>query len=187
MRFHPTAIPGIVTIELEPREDERGYFARTYCRSEFEKHGIRFVPVQTSVSFNRVSGTVRGLHYQAAPRPEAKVVTCLRGRIFDVAADLRSGSSTYGRWVGLELTEDNRRALYVPEGVAHGFQTLDDGCLVSYMISEPFQPELARGVRWDDPDLGVEWPIRNPSAISERDRLFPLLREIDPGPNPGVP
>jgi dTDP-4-dehydrorhamnose 3,5-epimerase len=143
-----------------------------YYGPDFAEHGIDFTPVQVSVSSNRRRGTLRGLHFQADPSPEAKVVTCTRGSAFDVAVDLRADSPTYGRWAAVELTHENGRAIYVPPGCAHGFQTLADDTEVLYLISAFYDPSLQRGLRWDDPALDIEWP-ENPTVLSERDRSFP--------------
>ena len=159
-------------VEPERHVDERGLFARTYCKREFAAHGIDFVPTQVSASSNTRRGTLRGLHFQAEPLPEAKVVTCTRGSAFDVAVDLRPDSPTYGRWTGVELTSANRNAVFVPAGCAHGFQTLEDDTELLYLISEFYEPSLQRGVRWDDPALEIDWPL-TPTVISERDRCFP--------------
>lgn len=160
-------------VELEEHVDERGSFARTWCRDEMIEAGLAAELAQCSVSKNRRAGTLRGLHYQRAPHEEAKLVRCTRGRIFDVAVDLRTGSATRGRWVGVELDPENGRALYVPEGCAHGFQTLVDDSDVSYMISVPYAPEASAGVRWDDPDLAIEWPRATERTISGRDLALP--------------
>jgi len=143
-----------------------------YCRREYAKHGIAFEPVQVSTSTNPRRGTLRGLHFQAPPRPEGKVVACMRGSALDVAVDLRADSPTYGRWTSAELTRANGRAVYVPPGCAHGFQTLEDETELLYLLSEYYDPGLQRGVRWDDPALGIDWP-EEPTVISERDRSFP--------------
>lgn len=165
------SLQGVYVVEPDRRVDERGSFARMYCRREFAEHGVDFAPVQISVSSNPRRGTVRGLHFQAPPRPEAKVVFCTRGSAFDVAVDLRAGSPTYGRWTGVELTSENRRGVHVPPGCAHGFQTLEDDTELLYLISEFYEPDLQRGVRWDDPELDIEWPEK-PTVMSERDRGF---------------
>ncbi|HXF97252.1 MAG TPA: dTDP-4-dehydrorhamnose 3,5-epimerase [Gaiellaceae bacterium] len=172
MIFRETLLPGAWIVEAEPVEDERGFFARIWDAREFEERGLNGRLVQCSISFNRREGTLRGLHYQAPPHEEAKLVRCTRGAIFDVAVDLRRDSPTFGRWVGVELTEENRRALYIPEGCAHGFLTLVDGCEILYQISEFYAPEAARGVRWDDPAFGVRWPAEV-RVINERDRTYP--------------
>jgi dTDP-4-dehydrorhamnose 3,5-epimerase len=173
VRFVETALAGVVVVELEEHIDERGSFARTWCRDEMTAAGLSSELAQCSLSRNRRAGTLRGLHFQRAPHEEAKLVRCTRGAIFDVAVDLRAGSPTRGRWVGVELDPDNGRALYVPEGCAHGFQTLVDDTDVAYMISVPYAPAAADGVRWDDPLLAIDWPVTPERTISERDRGLP--------------
>jgi len=170
----PTPLAGCYVVELERLEDERGFFARSFCQEEFRKHGLRPGIAQCNVSWNRRRGTLRGLHFQAAPHEEAKVVRCTRGAVWDVAVDLREGSATRLRSHAVELSAENRRALYVPEGFAHGFQTLADDSEILYQMSESYHPQLARGVRWDDPRLGIKWPLPDP-ILSERDRSYPLL------------
>lgn len=172
MIFHQLDIPGAFLLEPERVEDRRGFFARTYCRRELEARGLDPTVVQTSVSVNRLRGTVRGMHWQTAPYEEIKLVRATRGAIFDVILDLRPGSPTWKRHAGVELTADNRLSLYVPAGVAHGFQTLEDDTEVFYQMSEFYYPEAARGVRWDDPAFEIEWPLAI-SMISERDLTFP--------------
>lgn len=174
MKFVPTPLAGVYLIELEPLEDERGFFARSFCQNEFKAHGLDPVVAQCNVSFNRKRGTLRGLHYQAAPHAEAKVVRCTRGAIWDVIVDLREDSRTTRQWHAAELTAENRRAFYIPAGFAHGFQTLVDDTEVLYQMSEFYHPELARGVRWDDRTLAIRWPIKE-AIISSRDRAFPRL------------
>jgi dTDP-4-dehydrorhamnose 3,5-epimerase len=175
MRFLDTGLAGAFLLEPERREDERGFFARTWCHDEAAAHGIRVNWVQCNVSFNRRQGTLRGLHYQAPPFEEAKLVRCTMGAIFDVLVDLRPGSPTYRRWVGFELTADNRRMLYVPAGFAHGFQTLADDTEVFYQMSAFYRAEAARGVRWDDPALGIIWPPCGRRILSPRDLGYPDL------------
>jgi dTDP-4-dehydrorhamnose 3,5-epimerase len=175
MRFEPLELEGAYVIEVEARHDERGLFARTWSADAFAERGLVSTWAETSTSYNRAAGTLRGLHWQDEPRPEVKLVRCTRGAAFDVIVDLRAGSSTYRRWTALELTADNRRAVYVPEGFAHGFQTLADDTELLYDISTPYVAELARGVRWDDPSLGVRWPDCERRVISERDRRLPTL------------
>ena len=179
MQFHPLDLPGAFLVELEPAEDERGWFARTFDRDEFAAHGLAHAVAQSSVSLNARAGTLRGLHWQASPHGECKLVRCTRGAIFDVLADVRPESESFGKWVGHELSARNGRMLYAPAGVAHGFQTLEDDTEVSYQMDVPHAPGSARGVRWDDPALGIAWP--DPPAgertISERDRGWPNLRE----------
>ena len=175
MKLRPLDLPGAFSIRLEPIEDERGFFARTFCVREFEGAGLDPRLVQASLSWNERRGTLRGLHWQAAPHAEAKVVRCVRGRIWDVLVDVRSGSPTFRRHVALELTADGREAVYVPPGVAHGFLTLEDGCEVHYQMSEYHAPEAARGARYDDPAFAVPWPARV-VVVSERDRSWPPFR-----------
>lgn len=172
LSFRETEIAGVVVVQPEPALDERGWFARAYCRREFAQRGIDFVPVQISFSASARRGTLRGLHFQAPPQPEAKLVSCTRGSAFDVAVDLRADSPTYGHWSAVELTSTARNALYIPPGCAHGFQTLEDDTELLYLISALYDPGLARGVRWDDPALDIPWPAE-PTVISERDRSFP--------------
>jgi dTDP-4-dehydrorhamnose 3,5-epimerase len=170
--FLPTAIPGAFIVEPERREDQRGFFARTWCAREFEARGLNPRLSQCSVSFNKRKGTLRGMHYQVAPHEEAKVVRCTMGAIHDVVVDLRPTSAAYMRHVVVVLTAENRRMLYVPEGCAHGFQTLVDGTEIFYQISEFHSPEHARGVRWNDPAFAIAWPPDD-RVISERDRSYP--------------
>lgn len=172
MIFTETALAGAWLVEVEPHRDERGFFARTFDEAEFARRGLRDRFPQCSVSFNARAGTLRGMHFQAAPHEEAKLVRCTAGAVFDVIVDLRPGSATRGRWVGVELSAANRRALYVPEGFAHGFQTLADDTEVFYQVSAAFHPESARGVRWDDPAFGVGWPAAERRILSERDRGY---------------
>jgi dTDP-4-dehydrorhamnose 3,5-epimerase len=173
MRFVETEIAGVVVVELEEHVDERGSFARTWSSDEMAAAGLASVLSQCSVSRNPRAGTLRGLHYQRAPHEEAKLVRCTRGAIFYVAVDLRHESRTRGRWVGVRLDPESGRALYVPEGCAHGFQTLLDDTDVSYMISVPYAPDAAAGVRWDDPTVAIEWPETPERIISARDRSLP--------------
>lgn len=175
MKFVETALPGAYIIEMEPLRDERGFFARSFCREEFAAHGLNPDLVQCSVSFNDKRGTLRGMHWQAKPHEEAKLVRCTMGAIHDVILDLRPDSPAFRRWVAVELTAENRRALYIPEGCAHGFQTLADNTEVFYQMSEFYHPECARGVRWDDPAFGIEWPVADP-IISARDRAYPMMK-----------
>ena len=172
MKFLKTALKGAYIIELEAAEDERGYFARTFCRREFAEQGLNYEVAQCSISYNARRGTLRGMHYQVEPHREAKLVHCVGGSLYDVIVDLRPESDTYCRWIGVELSPLKRRLLYVPEGFAHGFQTLEDNTTVYYQISEFYAPQSARGVRWDDPAFGIKWPLSNP-IISEKDRLLP--------------
>ena len=180
MIFRPTGIDGVWVLEIERFEDERGFFARTWDTAEFAKRGLNGQLAQCSISFNRVRGTLRGLHYQVPPHAEAKLVRCTAGAIFDVAVDLRPGSSTYCRWFGVELTEQNRSALYVPEGCAHGFVTLADDAEVAYQITEFYAPSAGAGVRWDDPAFGITWPT-DIRVLNERDASYPdFVAEVAP-------
>lgn len=174
MIFTELALRGAFIVDMELRKDDRGYFARSFCREEFLRHGLRTEVSQSNVSFNRRKGTLRGMHYQIQPKAEAKLVRCTRGAVYDVIIDLREDSSSCRRWVAVELTEANSRMLYVPEGFAHGYQTLEDDSELLYQMFESYSPEHARGVRWDDPELGIDWPLPNP-IISERDRAYPPL------------
>jgi dTDP-4-dehydrorhamnose 3,5-epimerase len=170
--FTPTEVSGVFSIELERQHDERGWFARTYSTDEFARRGIDFTALECSASFNASRGTLRGLHFQAEPGAEPKLVRCTRGVMYDVAVDLRSSSKTYRAWTAVELSADRGNALFVPTGCAHGFLTLEDATEVLYTIGARFQPELARGVRWDDPAFAIEWPFP-PTVISERDAFYP--------------
>ena len=173
MLFTETRLKGAHLIQLEPLEDDRGFFSRTFCREEFERHGLNPCVAQCSLSYNYRKGTLRGLHYQVAPRQEAKLVRCTAGSIFDVIVDLRPASLTYCQWIGVELGSRQRRVMvYVPEGFAHGFQTLEDDTEIVYQISELYSPDDARGVRWDDPAFAIQWP-EEPRVMSERDKSFP--------------
>jgi dTDP-4-dehydrorhamnose 3,5-epimerase len=176
MRFEALELMGAFVVEAEPHEDERGLFARLWSAEEFADRGLASAWVESSTSYNRRAGTLRGLHYQADPAAETKLVRCTRGAAFDVIVDLREGSSTYARWVGVDLAAESRRAVYVPVGFAHGFQTLVDDTELHYEISAPYTPELARGIRWDDPTLAIRWPDCDVRVISERDRELPPLR-----------
>jgi dTDP-4-dehydrorhamnose 3,5-epimerase len=172
--FTETELKGAFIIEPERLEDERGFFARTFCAMEFEAHGLNPRLVQCSISFNTKRGTLRGMHYQVPPHAEAKLVRCTMGAIYDVIIDLRRESSTFKQWLATELTAETRRMLYVPNGFAHGFQTLEDNTEVYYQMSEFYHPEYARGIRWDDPVFGIEWPLVAP-ILSEKDQGYPDL------------
>ena len=172
MKFQPTPLAGAYLIELEQLEDERGFFARSFCQNEFRARGLDPVIAQCDVSFSRKRGTLRGLHYQAEPHAEAKLVRCTRGAIWDVIVDLRTGSPTARQWHAAELTAENRLSFYIPAGFAHGFQTLADDTEVLYQMSEFYVPASARGVRWNDPAFGIEWPPAD-RIISERDQNYP--------------
>jgi dTDP-4-dehydrorhamnose 3,5-epimerase len=175
--FRPTSIADAHVVLLDPHADERGFFARTWCRDEFHRAGIDAEMVQTSISHNRLAGTLRGLHFTWPPSREGKLVRCERGRVFDVILDLRPVSPSFLTHFSMELDDDQGTALYVPPGVAHGFQTLVDKCDVLYMMTDFYRPELAVGVRYDDPQFGITWP-RTVSTIAERDRTYPLFDSI---------
>lgn len=180
MRIDPTPLPDAFLVALEPAEDERGFFARAFDADAFAARGMASRFAQCSLSFNRRKGTLRGLHFQAPPHMEAKLVRCVRGAVFDVIVDLRAGSPTFGRWWGAEIGADNRLAVYVPEGFAHGFQTLTDAAELYYQISVPYVPEGSRGLAWDDPALGIRWPDAAGAITSERDRAHPRLKDLAP-------
>jgi dTDP-4-dehydrorhamnose 3,5-epimerase len=175
MRFQATSLPGVWVIELERLGDERGWFARTFDEQEFRARGLNPVVVQCNASQNARRGTVRGMHYQAEPHAEAKLVRCVRGAAFDVALDLRADSPTYRAWHGVELSADNGLCLYIPEGLAHGFQTLADDTELHYQMGHPYVAEAVRAVRWDDPAFAIAWPPEPPGGrtISQRDRTHP--------------
>jgi dTDP-4-dehydrorhamnose 3,5-epimerase len=175
VRFVETDLAGAYVVELDEHADERGFFARIWCEEELAAAGLVPELAQCSLSRNTSAGTLRGLHFQRPPHEEAKLVRCVRGAIFDVIVDLRPGSPTHGAWFGTELEERTGRALYVPPGFAHGFQTLVDDVDVLYMISTPYAPDAASGVRWDDPALAIDWPPAERRVISERDRAWPDL------------
>jgi dTDP-4-dehydrorhamnose 3,5-epimerase len=169
-----TVLPGVLVLEIEPVADERGFFARTWDRAELVSRGLTADLDQLSIAYNEIAGTLRGLHYQELPFQEAKTVRCTAGAIFDVAVDLRPGSATRLKWVGVELSATNRRGLFVPEGCAHGYLTLTDGAEVEYHISAPHRADAARGYRWDDPTLAIDWPVAV-RRISPRDAALPYL------------
>ena len=173
MRFTETRLKGAFIIEPERLEDERGFFARTFCQKEFEAHGLNPRMVQCNISYNKHKGTLRGMHYQAAPMAEAKLVRCTRGAIYDVIIDLRPESPTYCQWLAEELNAENSKMIYIPEGFAHGFQTIEGDTEVFYQMSEFYSPEHARGVRWDDSAFGIEWPL-DMKMISEKDKNYLL-------------
>jgi dTDP-4-dehydrorhamnose 3,5-epimerase len=172
MLFQRTAIDGVVEIQVERRTDERGFFARSWCRREFEQASLNSDLAQCSISWNPHKYTLRGMHYQAVPYEEAKLVRCTRGAIYDVVVDLRPQSPTFTQWIGVTLTAEGRNMIYIPEGCAHGFLTLQEDCEISYQISQFYCADSARGVRWDDPSFGIMWPAQ-PLLISERDRTYP--------------
>jgi len=174
VHFTETPIPGAWIIDPAPHADERGRFMRAWCVEEFATHGITFVPLQANMGLSRRAGTLRGLHYQVAPAEEAKLVRCTGGSVFDLLVDLRPGSVSYGRWFGATLSADNGRMLYLPPMCAHGYQTLEDGAEILYLTSAIYAPTAVRGLRFDDPTVGIEWPLP-PQAVSEQDLRWPFL------------
>jgi dTDP-4-dehydrorhamnose 3,5-epimerase len=172
MIFIETKLKGAFIIELKPIRDERGFFARSFCQREFKEHGIDTLFVQCNISINRKKGTLRGMHYQIAPYEEAKFIRCSIGAIFDVIIDIRSNSNTYKKWVSVELTDENRKMIYVPKGFAHGFLTLVDNAEVFYQMSEFYTPGYGRGIRWNDPVFGITWP-EEVNVISDQDKTYP--------------
>lgn len=172
MIFKDTKLAGVCELQMSPTPDARGFFARAWCQREFEDRGLNSKLVQCNVSSNIRRGTLRGLHYQAAPFPEAKLIRCTKGAIYDVVVDLRRNSSTFKDWIGVALSDVDRNMVYIPEGCGHGFLTLEDDTEVFYQMSEYYHPELACGVRWNDPTFAIEWPSE-PTVISERDRNYP--------------
>jgi dTDP-4-dehydrorhamnose 3,5-epimerase len=177
MQFEPLPLTGAYRISLQRHTDERGFFARRFCAAEFAERGLQADFVQRSISFNTRRGTLRGLHFQAAPHGETKLVRCTRGAAFDVIVDIRQDSATYGQWHAERLSAENRQILYIPEGFAHGFQTLEDDTELDYEIFPTYVPDAAKGVRWDDPEIGIGWPIAE-MTLSDRDRQLPILRSI---------
>lgn len=175
MILKETPLKGALIVDLERREDERGFFARTWDWDEFEAWGLNPKLVQCSISFNSKKGTLRGMHYQAKPHEEAKLVRCTMGAVYDVIIDLREDSPTFTKWLGLDLTADNHRMLYIPEGFAHGFLTLEDRTEVFYQMSQIYVRDSARGVRWNDPTLGIRWPTAV-RVISDRDKNYPNFK-----------
>ena len=172
MILHETALKDAYVIDIERREDNRGFFARAWCKKEFAAHGLNADMAQYNIGFSKKRGTLRGMHYQGVPYEETKLVRCTMGAIYDVVLDLRSDSPTYKQWIGVELTADNRRMLYIPEGCAHGYQTLADKTEIVYQASQFYAPECARGVRYNDPTFGIQWPI-TVQVISDTDKNWP--------------
>ena len=173
LQFEPIALPGAWVVHVEPREDERGSFARTWCRSEFDAHGLMSTLAQVNTAHTRRANTIRGMHYQTDPHEEAKLVRCIRGAIWDVIIDLRPDSQSYLRWAGVNLTAENRRQLYVPTGCAHGYQTLVDDTEVVYLVSQAYVPAAERGVRWNDPQFSIEWRDCSAPEVSLKDSAWP--------------
>src|ERR1017187_5637948 len=177
MKFSPTTLAGTWLIELELREDERGFLARTFCEKEFAALGLNTHWPQCNLTLTKKRGAIRGMHFQAEPKPEIKLIRCAAGKIFDVIVDVRRDSPTFGKWGGFELSAENRRQLYVPGGFAHGFQCLTDNYEVFYQMSESYFPDLARGLRWNDPVVNIIWPLTT-ATLSESDRQLPPLAEL---------
>lgn len=177
MKFHRTSLGGLWLVELELREDERGFLARAYCDQEFAAHGLNTRWPQCNLTLTRQRSMIRGMHFQAEPKPEIKLIRCAVGAIFDVLVDVRLGSPTFGQWEGFELTGRNHRMLYVPGGFAHGFQCLEDNCEVFYQMSESYHADLARGLRFNDPQVDIRWPLPE-GLLSDRDRGLPLLADL---------
>lgn len=178
MKFTPLALPGAFLVDIEAQADQRGFFARTVCVDEFARHGLEARFVQQSVSFNPNPGTLRGLHFQAEPHQEEKLVRVTRGALFDVLVDLRRDSPFYGRWCGVQLDDQRRQQLYIPKGVAHGFQTLCADTEIFYQMSVPFEPSAARGLRWDDAALAIAWPECVRRLVSDKDRALPCMGDL---------
>lgn len=177
MIFTPTTIDGAFIVTLEPRIDDRGYFTRFFAQEEFDKAGINFKMVQTNQAFTKAKGVLRGMHWQTIPKLEAKFFSCLSGEIFDVICDMRKESPTYMKWEGFHLKPDDFRLLYIPGGMAHGYETLAENCKVQYMVSEFYAPEFEKGFRWDDPTLNIKWPI-DPTFMSEKDKNLPSFKDL---------
>ena len=175
MKFTPLELPGVFLLETDPFFDDRGVFMRHFCRKELAEHGLEFSMCQCNISENTKKGTLRGLHYQKEPYPEIKIVSCLKGSCFDVVVDLRPNSPTYLRHISMELSAENRKMLYIPPMMAHGFQTLEDDTMVYYQLGEFFRAEAYAGVRWNDPRLGIVWPKCDKRIINERDNNYALL------------
>ena len=177
MLFIETKLKGAFVIELEKYSDDRGFFSRAWCQKEFKEQGINSQFVQANIGFSKNSGTIRGIHYQIAPFEEAKLVRCIRGAIFDVVLDLRPELPSFKQWFGVELSDENRKMLYVPEGCAHGYQTLVDNTEVFYQVSQVYSPESERGILWNDPEFDIEWPTDKDLVISEKDQNWPDFME----------
>ncbi len=176
MIFTPTKLQGAYILEVKKIEDERGFFGRSWCKRELEEHGLNANVVQANVSYNKVKGTLRGMHFQKAPHQETKLVRCTRGAIYDVIIDLRPDSPTYKQWIGVELTESNYRMLFVPEDFAHGFITLEDNTEVTYQVTQYYTPGAEGGIRWNDPAFQIAWPIE-PVVVSGKDQAHPDFTE----------
>ncbi|TGK17278.1 dTDP-4-dehydrorhamnose 3,5-epimerase [Leptospira fluminis] len=176
MKFNETPLKGAYTIDLEKKGDDRGFFARMFCANEFQELGLDFSVVQVNNSLSDLKGTLRGMHYQLEPYAESKIVRCIKGSLYDIILDLRKDSLTFGKWFGAELSEENRKMMFVPKGFAHGFITLRDGVEAIYFVTNFYNQEAERGVRWNDKRFGIEWPLE-PKVLSEKDKLWP---DFDP-------
>jgi len=172
MIFNKTSLKDAYVLELEKFEDERGFFARAFCKNEFSDHDIKFPVAQANISFTKQKGTLRGMHYQTSPHEEAKLIRCTKGSIYDVIIDVRNDSPTYKKWFGAVLSDDNYKMMYVPEGFAHGFLTLEDDIEVTYMVSEFYAPGAEKGIRWNDPAFNIDWPTEV-KVVSEKDKNWP--------------
>lgn len=177
MKFRKTKIKGVYIIEPDPKIDKRGYFVRLFCKKEFTNIGMNFNIVQINRSFTKKKGTIRGLHYQNPPYQEDKIIHCPKGELYDVVLDLRKNSATFGKWISERLSEKNKKMILVPKGCANGIQTLTDGCLLEYFISEYYSPQSEYGIRWDDPFFKIKWPIKNP-FLSEKDKSWKYYNGI---------
>jgi dTDP-4-dehydrorhamnose 3,5-epimerase len=177
MIYSETSLPGVYVIEMQPFEDARGSFSRVFCAREMREYGLPFELAQINRATNRKAGTIRGLHYQREPHSEIKIVSCTSGGVFDVAVDIRPDSPTYLEWFGTELSAENQRLLYIPAGFAHGYQTLTDDAKLIYLVSEFYAPDAEGGLRFDDPAIGINWPLEI-SAVSEKDSGWPLITDI---------
>ena len=175
MKFKEIKLSGAFVIEIEKKEDDRGFFARTWCQNEFKAHGLNILSVQANTGYNRKKGTLRGLHYQVAPNQETKLIRCIKGKVFEVMIDLRPDSTTYKEWFGIELTEDDTNMVFVPENFARGYLTLSDNTEVLYQVSQFYAPESEKGIRWNDPAFGIKWPLTDGLTISEKDKSWTLF------------
>jgi len=173
MQFKELSVEGAYLITLDKHEDERGYFSRSWCLKEFSEQGITFNPEQANIAYSYKKGTLRGMHYQKAPHAEAKLIRCVRGAIYDASIDLRPDSATYRQWVGLELKGRHAQLLFIPEGLAHGYQTLEDNTEIYYQVSHAYTPTAEMGIRWNDPEFQIEWPITKKVILSEKDKRWP--------------
>jgi dTDP-4-dehydrorhamnose 3,5-epimerase len=177
MKFTELKLKGSYLIEIDKKKDFRGFFARTFCKYEFEEFGLDFKIIQSNISYNKKQWTLRGLHYQTHPFEEIKIVSCTKGKIFDVIIDLRKKSKTFLKWVNIELSEDNYKMVYIPKGFAHGFLTLKENCIVNYQMSKEYNPDHANGIRWNDKNININWPKKDGLLMSKKDSLYPDYNE----------